>query len=103
MKISFLGYGNMAAALGARWVGRHELFVGGRDAAKANALAVKFGRGTRSGSEADAAEFGEVVVLATTHEAVFDAMKAAGGAAAFAGKVLIDINNPVAGYKRATS
>ena len=65
MKISFLGYGNMAAALGARWAGRHDLFVGGRDAAKAKALAEKFGHGARSGSEAEAAEFGEVVVLAT--------------------------------------
>jgi predicted dinucleotide-binding enzyme len=99
MKISFIGYGHMAAALGGRWVGKHQLFVGGRDTAKAKALAEKFGHGTGSGSEADAAAFGEVIVLATTHEAVFDAMNASGGAAAFAGKVLIDINNPVPNYK----
>ncbi len=99
MKISFLGYGNMAAALGARWVGEHELFVGGRDASKAKALADKLGHGTKSGSEADAAKFGEVIVLATTHEATFDAMTAAGGASAFAGKVIIDINNPVVDYQ----
>jgi predicted dinucleotide-binding enzyme len=39
----------------------------------------------------------EVVVLATRHEGVFEAMDAAGGPSAFAGKTLIDINNPVPG------
>ncbi len=67
----------------------------GRDAGKAKALAEQLGRGTRHGSEADAAAFAEVVVLATRHEAVFDAMEAAGGPDALAGKVLLDINNPV--------
>lgn len=95
MKVGFIGYGSMAEALGSRWAGQHELFVGGRDAAKAGVLANKFGHGTKSGSEAQAAAFGDVVVLATRHEAVFDAMRAAGGPGAFAGKVLLDINNPV--------
>jgi len=44
---------------------------------------------------ANAAAFGEVVVLATHHSAVFDAIALAGGADAFAGKTVIDINNPV--------
>ncbi len=95
MRIGIIGYGNMAEALGSRWAGKHDLCVGGRDAAKARVLADKLGRGTKSGSEADAAAFAEVVVLATRHEAVFDAMRAAGGPAAFAGKVVLDINNPV--------
>ena len=55
-----------------RWAGKRDLFVGGRDATKARALADKFGHGTKSGSEADAA--------------------------AFAGKVLLDINNPVVDF-----
>lgn len=95
MNIAFIGYGNMAASLASRWVAKHDLFVGGRDAEKARNLAGELGHGTRFGSETDAATFGEVVVLATPHEAVFDAMAAAGGPAAFAGKVLLDINNPV--------
>ncbi|MGH8606451.1 MAG: NADPH-dependent F420 reductase [Gammaproteobacteria bacterium] len=98
MKIGFIGYGNMAEALGSRWAGKHDLFVGGRDATKARALADKFGHGTKSGSEADAAAFAEVVVLATRHETVFDAMRAAGGSGTFAGKVLLDINNPVVDF-----
>jgi predicted dinucleotide-binding enzyme len=85
----------MAEALGLRWVGKHELYVGGRNANKALALAEKLGGGTRHGSEANAAAFGEVIVLATRHEAVFDAMAAAGGPDALAGKILLDINNPI--------
>ena len=95
MKIGFIGYGNMAAALASRWAGAHELRIGGRDPAKAAALAEQLGHGTRHGSGAEAARFGEVIVLATTHQAAFAAMDAAGGPTAFAGKVLIDINNPV--------
>jgi predicted dinucleotide-binding enzyme len=93
MKIALIGYGNMAEALGSRWVGKHELYISGRNANKALALAEKLG--TRHGSEADATAFGEVIVLATRHEAVFDAMAAADGPDALAGKILLDINNPV--------
>ncbi len=95
MKIGFIGYGNMAEALASRWVNKHEVLIGGRDTAKARRVAEKLGHGARSGSENNAAAFGEVIVLATPHEAVFDAMTAAGGSTAFAGKVLLDINNPV--------
>ena len=96
MKIAFIGYGNMAASLASRWVAKHDIFVGGRDTKKAQNLASRLGHGTRFGSEAAAAAFGEVVVLATPHDAVFEAIDAAGGPKAFAGKTLLDINNPVA-------
>ena len=99
MKIGFIGYGSMAEALGSRWAGHHELFFGGRDAGKAAQVAGKVGPGAMHGSGSGAVSFGEVVVLATPHEAVFEAMTEAGGPDAFAGKVVIDINNPVAGYK----
>lgn len=95
MKIGFIGYGNMAHALASQWVGRHDVFIGGRTASKARALADTLGHGTDSGSAADAAAFGEVVVLATSSDGAVDAMQAAGGPGAFAGKVLLDINNPV--------
>ena len=95
MKIGFIGYGSMAQALGSRWAEGHELCIGGRNAAKATALAEELGHGARAGSEAEAAAFGEVVVLATRSEHALDALRAAGGAAALTGKVLLDINNPV--------
>jgi len=98
MRIGFIGYGSMAEALAGRFVRHHQLCISGRDAGKARALAGRLGAGATSGSERDAAAFGEAIVLATRHEATFDAMEAAGGAAAFAGKIVIDINNPVSAF-----
>lgn len=95
MKIAFIGYGSMAEALASKWVTKHSLFIGGRNLEKAEKLAKKLGTEIEFGSEAEAATFGEIIVLATPHEAVFDAIDAAGGSDALAGKVLLDINNPV--------
>ena len=95
MKIGFIGYGSMADALASKWVVKHSLFIGGRNPNKAEKLAQKLGTEVRFGTEAEAAAFGEIVVLATPHEAVFDAINAAGGSDALVGKVLLDINNPV--------
>ena len=97
MRIGFIGYGNMAEALASRWAADHAVVIGGRNADKARDLAQRLGYDTAWGSEADAVSGAEVVVLATRHEAVFDAMDAAGGPAVFDGKTLIDINNPVPG------
>lgn len=93
MKIGFIGHGSMAGALSSKWKDKHALFFGGRSAERAAAAAAPYGAG--GGTAAEAAAFGEVVVLATRHEDVFDAIEAAGGAPAFAGKVVLDINNPV--------
>jgi predicted dinucleotide-binding enzyme len=95
MKIGFIGYGSMAKALASKWVKKHSIFIGGRNLEKAETLAKSLGENVEFGSEAKAADFGEVVVLATPHEAVFEAINAAGGSDALAGKVLLDINNPV--------
>lgn len=98
MRIGFIGYGHMASSLGRRWAGRHQLLIGGRDLQKAARLAASLGGGTRHGSEADAAAFGEAVVLATRSEHVFTAMDAAGGPEALCGRIVIDINNPVSAF-----
>lgn len=95
MKIGFIGYGNMAEALASKWVGKHSLFIGGRNLEKAETLANQLGADVEFGTEKEAAAFGEIIVLATPHEAVFDAIDAAGGSSALTGKVLLDINNPV--------
>jgi len=94
MKIGFIGYGNMAQALSKRWAPSHEVFIGGRNQQSASALAEKI-QAHGSGSMAEAVEFGDVIVLATPAGVVAEAINRAGGAAAFAGKVVIDINNPV--------
>lgn len=95
MKIGFIGYGSMAEALASKWVTKHSLFIGGRNLEKAEKLAKKLGANVKFGSIAEAAKFGEIVVLATPHQAVLEAIDAAGGNDALAGKVLLDINNPV--------
>lgn len=95
MKISFIGYGSMAEALASKWVGKHSLFIGGRNSEKAETLARQLGLDVKFGTAKEAAAFGEIIVLATPHEAVFEAIEAAGGSNALANKVLLDINNPV--------
>ncbi|MEO1184591.1 MAG: NAD(P)-binding domain-containing protein [Cyanobacteria bacterium J06636_27] len=95
MKIGFIGYGSMAEALASKWVDKHSIFIGGRNLEKAEILAKKLGKNIEFGTEAQAADFGEIIVLATRHEVVFEAINAAGGSDALAGKVLLDINNPV--------
>ena len=97
MQIGFIGYGNMAAALASRWVGHHKIVIGGRNEEKAKAPSDQLGHRSGWGREAYAVRDSDVVVLATPHEVVFEAMDAAGGPNAFAGKTLIDINNPVPG------
>ncbi len=93
MRIGIIGYGNMAKALAEPWAGKHDVMVSGRDMEKATAVAETLN--IKSGTTAEAAEFGDVVVLATHNSAVFDAIEQAGGAEAFTGKTVIDINNPI--------
>lgn len=95
MKIGFIGYGSMAEALASKWVKKHSLFIGGRNLEKAANLAKKLGENVQFGSASQSASFAEVVVLATRHEVVFEAIDMAGGADALGNKVLLDINNPV--------
>ncbi|MEM8813722.1 MAG: NAD(P)-binding domain-containing protein [Pseudomonadota bacterium] len=93
MKIGIIGYGGMAEALAGKWAGKHEVMLSGRTLDKARVVAGKLG--VKVGSATDAVAFGDAVVLATRHEDVFDAIESAGGAAAFAGKTVVDINNPI--------
>lgn len=93
MKVGFIGAGGMAQALAAKWAGRHAIMLSGRTPERAKAAADALGAAL--GSAAEAVAFADVVVLATRSEDVFAAIEDAGGAAAFAGKIVIDINNPI--------
>ena len=93
MKIGFVGSGSMTQALASKWAATQEVMLSGRDLDKAKSIAD--GLGVRAGTAAEAVAFADVVVLATRYEDVFTAIETAGGAEAFAGKVVIDINNPV--------
>jgi predicted dinucleotide-binding enzyme len=92
--ISIIGSGSMAAAIGglAAKAG-HTVEVMSRDAAKARALAEQVGAGATAGTFG-AAPAGDIVILAVPYSAVLDVVKQYGEE--LAGKLLVDITNPVA-------
>lgn len=98
MKVAIIGTGNMATGLASAWAtAGHTVSIGARDPAKAAALADKVGHGAVGGGVAAAAQLADIVVLAVPYGAAADAIQQAGG---LAGKVVVDIINPIsADYK----
>lgn len=98
MKVAIIGTGNMASGLANTLAGaQHEVIIGSRDPAKAAALAEKIGHGAQGGGIEAAAKLAEVVILAIPYGGAAEAIKEAGS---LAGKVLVDITNPIsADYK----
>lgn len=97
MKIGILGTGDVGRALGNGFIAKgHEVRMGSREAGneKAASWAKAAGPKASTGTFADAARFGEVVVLATLWEGTENALKLA-GAENLAGKVVIDTTNPL--------
>lgn len=94
MKISVLGSGNVARTLAAAWAANgHEVFMGAREPNKPTVAAFASDHPTIvAGSLADAADFGDIVLLAinpwteikTVLQPLADRLK---------GKVLIDVSN----------
>jgi predicted dinucleotide-binding enzyme len=71
------------------------VFVGGRDADKAEGSAARIGA-AGSGTLREAAEFGETVLLAVRIAGLADALEAAGaGEGTLAGKTIVDCGNAV--------
>lgn len=97
MKIGILGTGDVGKALGIAFVTLgHDVKMGSRDARneKAVAWAEKAGAKASVGTFADAAAFGEIVVLATLGVAN-DSALALAGTEKLSGKVVIDTTNPL--------
>jgi hypothetical protein len=97
MKIGVLGSGDVGKSLGKAFVTLgHEVKMGSRGAAneKAVAWAREMGPRASTGTFADAASFGELVVLATLGAAAPEALRMA-GPERLRGKVLIDATNPL--------
>ncbi|MCK6551785.1 NAD(P)-binding domain-containing protein [Myxococcota bacterium] len=97
MKIGVMGTGDVGQALGKAFVTLgHEVLMGSRTAGneKAAAWAKLMGPKACSGTFAEAARFGELIVLATLGAANEDAIRAA-GIESFDGKIVIDTTNPL--------
>ena len=92
--ISIIGSGGMAAAIAGRVAkAGHRVELIGRDAGKARALADRLAAGAITGTYGSAPT-GDIVILAVPYSGAVAAVVDFGDA--LAGKVIIDISNPVA-------
>jgi len=88
MKIAIIGTGNVGGTLGKLWSKRsHDVFYGMRDTSKPPPEP-----GAKRGTLPQAADFGEVLVLATPWPATPDAIAHLGNVS---GKIVIDCTNPM--------
>jgi len=95
MKIGILGSGAVAKSLAAGCMRHgHAVMLGTRTPAKLEDWVAK-NPGAKTGTFADTAAFGELVILAVKGAAAADALKAA-GAGNLSGKTVIDTTNPIA-------
>ncbi|OGC93493.1 MAG: DNA-binding protein [candidate division Zixibacteria bacterium RBG_16_48_11] len=97
MKVGVLGSGDVGQVLGAGFIKYgHEVEMGTRDPQqeKVKNWVAKNGSRASAGTFAEAASFGEVLVLATHGVATENAIKLA-GVKNFSGKVVIETTNPL--------
>jgi 8-hydroxy-5-deazaflavin:NADPH oxidoreductase len=93
MNVTIIGTGNMARGIATRTLaGGHSVTLLGTTAEKAEALAAELDGDVRAGRSGDPLS-GDVVVLAVWYQAVDDVLTAYGDQ--LAGKVVVDITNPV--------
>jgi predicted dinucleotide-binding enzyme len=95
VKVGVIGSGMVGEALADGFLKHgHEVLRGSRDPAKLAAWKAGAGAKARTGTFAEAAAFGEVVVLAVKGTAALEAVRACGPG--LAGKTVIDPTNPIA-------
>lgn len=95
MTVAVSGTGNMGAGITRLLAAKGEqVVIGSRDPAKAAKLAEGIGAGAEGGGIAAAAKSADVVIFAVNYPQAGKAVRDAGG---FAGKVLVDISNPITG------
>ena len=95
MDVTIIGTGNMARGIGSRVIaGGHDLTVVGKEAEKAQAVISDIGgEGSAAVADADARIEGDVVVLAVYYPDARSFVEEHGDQ--LAGKVVVDITNPV--------
>ena len=95
-KIGILGSGNVGQALAKGFIKNdHEVMIGTRNTSKLEDWQKESGDKGRVGSMQEAAQFGDILVLAVKGSAAKDALTLA-GQANLAGKTIIDATNPIA-------
>lgn len=95
IRVGILGSGDVGRALARGFAGLgHDVKIGSRDPEKLAEFVASAGPRISSGTFAEAAQFGDVVVLATLGTGTEDAIRLA-GVDAFDGKVVIDTTNPL--------
>lgn len=93
MAVAIIGTGNMGSGIARLLAAKGEkVAIGSREPAKAAKLAEEIGSGAEGGGVAAVAKLADVVVLAVPYGQAGDAIREAGG---LAGKVVIDISNPI--------
>jgi 8-hydroxy-5-deazaflavin:NADPH oxidoreductase len=92
-KIGIIGAGNIGGALGTLLADAgYSVMLSARDLGPVNALVATIGHGARAGTPAEAAAFGEVIVMAVPWRALPEVGRDL--AALMKGKVLLDTCNP---------
>jgi predicted dinucleotide-binding enzyme len=96
LKIGVLGSGIVGRVLGASFHKEgHQVMIGTRDTNKPEITKwLEENPGTKAGSFAETAKFGDIIVLATHGAATLEIIKLA-GVDAFKGKTIIDAANPI--------
>lgn len=90
MKIGVIGAGGIGGTIGTLWAkAGHEVFFSSRNPEKLSDLIT--GENTQAGTVAEAAKFGDVILLACYYTTLDEAIAAAGS---LDGKILIDATNP---------
>ncbi|MEM1235944.1 MAG: NAD(P)-binding domain-containing protein [Pseudomonadota bacterium] len=95
MKIAVMGTGMVGQALATKLAALgHDVMMGARESGNEKAATWAEANGGHAGSFAEAAAFGEIAVFATLGSATLEAAAAA-GAENLAGKLVIDVTNPL--------
>lgn len=93
MSIAIIGTGKMGGGLARLLASKGvKVAIGSRDPAEAAKLAREIGAGAEGGGITAATKLADVVILAVPYTAAAETIREAGG---FAGKILIDISNPI--------
>ena len=97
MKLGIIGAGNVGGTLGTAWAQKagHEIFFGVTNpkSDKTQALLRRLGGKARAGTAAEAAGFGEMIVLTTPWPATEAAIRSMGD---LRGRIILDATNPLA-------